>query len=289
MNFIDNFVKSHPVQKLEVDNIVGEYIVGGKGKIGFLIFPGGGQDALSCFDLIDTFEKKYEVLAVNSAGFSNLFSFFKFIDKILEKEKIEKLIVYGLSLGGFFAQHYAMRNLDKVNKIILSHTASTKSQTIIKKVIIPGKFLHFFLPIIPISLLKWSIKKLSGRIQSGQSNIKKLYQKYSTEENLERRIEFSKQFKLNFLTKKYLKSFYQLGMDMLKDEKNWDNKKLEELSRKMLIIKTDNDLVAQDDGVFTKYYPHARIHIFQDTGHLTPFVQFENMISIINEFLKSNL
>lgn len=285
MNFIDTFVKNHPVQQLEIDGIIGEYIIGGKGKIGFLIFPGGGQDALSCFDLIDTFEKRYKVVAVNFTGFSNLISFFKFINQILKKEKIDKVIVYGLSLGGFFAQHYALNNPEKVSKIILSHTGSTKSKTIQKRVILPGKVLHFFLPVIPISLLKWLIKKFSGRVQSGQSNIKKLYLKYSTKENFERRSEFTKQFGLNFLNRKYLKSFYQLGMEMQKEENNWDLKTLNELSKKMLIIKTDNDPLAQDDGIFDKYYPKARVHVFSEAGHLTPFVQFENMVSIIDGFI----
>lgn len=123
-------------------------------------------------------------------------------------------------------------------------------------------------------------------MQSGYSDTRKLYRKYSTEQNLERRIEFGRHLKLNFLTRKYIKSFYKLGMDMQKEENNWDLKTLNELSKKMLIIKTDNDPLAQDDGIFEKYYPHARVHIFSETGHLTPFIQFENMVSIINEFLK---
>lgn len=286
MNFVDTFVKEHQVQRLEVDGVTGEYIVGGNGKIGFLIFPGGGQDPLSCFDLIDCFEKKYKAIAVNFAGFSTISSFFEFINEIFEKEKIEKVIVYGLSVGGFLAQHYALKNPVQVVKIIISHAGSTKSKTIQKRVILPGKVLHFFLPVIPISLLKWLIRKFSGRVQSGQSNIKKLYLKYSTKENFERRSEFAKQFGLNFLNRKYLNSFYNLGIEMLESENNWDNNKLNEISKRMLIIKTDNDPLAQDDGVFSKYYPHARIHIFTDTGHLTPFVQFENMVVIIKEFLK---
>ncbi len=285
MSFVETFIKDHPIQKLEVDGVIGEYIVGGEARTGFLIFPGGGQDALSCFDLIDCFEKKYKIVAVNFAGFSTLDSFFKFINKIFEKEKIEKVIVYGLSVGGFLAQHYAIRNSDKVVKIIISHAGSAKSKTIQKRVILPGKVLHFFLPVIPISSLRWLIRKFSGRVQSGQSNIKKLYLKYSTKENFKRRTEFAKQFGLNFLNRKYLKSFYKLGMDMQKEEKYWDIKKLNELSKKMLIIKTDNDPLARDDGIFNDYYPNARIHIFTDTGHLTPFVQFEKMIEVIQGFL----
>lgn len=286
MSFVDTFVKNHPVQKFEVDDVVGEYIVGGNGKIGFLIFPGGGQDALSCYDLIDSFEKKYKVIAVNFAGFSTLSALFEFINKIFEKEKIEKVVVYGLSLGGFFAQHYALNNPEKINKIILCQATSAKSKITKERIIIPGKILHFILPVIPMSLLKWVVKKFAGREQAGRTNIKDLYKKYSTKENLKRRIEFGRRFGLDFLTREFLDSFYKLGMEMVEKEKEWDIKKLNQVSRKMLIIKTDNDPLAQDDGIFAKYYPHARMHIFHETGHLTPFIQFENMVTIIKEFLK---
>jgi len=87
-------------------------------------------------DLIDSFEDQYKVIAVDMSGFTNLSSFFKFINQILAKENINQVIIYGLSLGGVFAQNYAIKNFDKVSKIILSHTTSTKSQILKKKLII---------------------------------------------------------------------------------------------------------------------------------------------------------
>lgn len=250
MSYVDDFIKNHRIQKLETDGVVGEYILGGKGKEGFLIFPGGGQDPISCYDLVDALEGQHKVIAVNFTGFTRLESFFKFINKILEKEGIDKVVVYGLSLGGFFSQHYAIRNPRRISKIILSHTGSTKSPTIRKKVIIPGKILHFLLPIIPLSIFKYLIVKLAPLIQSRTSQIDELYLQYSTQQNLQRRKEFGKRFKLSFLTRQYLESFYKLGIEMEKDEQNWNLKNLNELGKKMLIVKTDNDPLAQDDGIF---------------------------------------
>ncbi|MBI4036111.1 hypothetical protein HY383_04120 [Candidatus Daviesbacteria bacterium] len=43
MNFVETIIKDHTIQRLEIDKITGEYIVGGKGKIGFLIFPDTGH------------------------------------------------------------------------------------------------------------------------------------------------------------------------------------------------------------------------------------------------------
>ena len=63
------------------------YVTGGTSQTAFLIFPGSGQDALSCFDLIDYFEKEHKAIAVNYVGFYSVDSFFEYINTILEKGK----------------------------------------------------------------------------------------------------------------------------------------------------------------------------------------------------------
>lgn len=285
MSFVDEFIKKHPEKTLKINHVAGKYIIGGKSDIGFLIFPGGGQDMYSSYDLIEAYEDKYKVISLSITGFSDLKTFFSFINKILEKEKINKVIVYGLSLGGFIAQHYVKANNKKVIKLILSHTATTKSKPVIKKVIIPGKILHFFLPIIPIALLRYLAKKNAGRIQAGHSNILDLWKKYASKSNSEKRTEFSNRFGLDFLNREYLNSFHRLGTNMEKEEKTWDTNILKDWSKNILIIKAIDDPLAQDDGMLKKYYPKAKEYVFKGTGHLTPFIQFENMKKVIDDFI----
>lgn len=285
MSFVDEFVKKHPIKSLKTNNIAGEYITGGKGKIGFFIFPGGGQDIYSSYDLIEAYENKYKVISLSISGFSDLKTFFTFINKILEVEKINKVIVYGLSLGGFIAQHYVKANRKKVIKLILSHTATTKSKHVIKKVMIPGKILHFFLPIIPMKLLKYLVKKNAGRVQAGHSNILNLWKKYTSKSNLKKRIEFINRFGLDFLNKEYLNSFYKLGTNMEKEEREWSIDDLKDWSENILIIKALDDPLAQDDGMLKRYYPKAKEYVFNGTGHLTPFIQFEKMKKVMDDFI----
>lgn len=285
MAFVDIFVKKHPEKTLKINNVTGKYISGGKSNIGFLIFPGGGQDMYSSYDLIEAYENKYKVISLSITGFLDLKTFFIFINRILEKEKLNKVIVYGLSLGGFIAQHYVKSNRRKIIKLILSHTATTKSKPVIKKVIIPGKIIHFFLPVIPISLFHYLVKKNAGRIQAGQSSILNLWKKYTSKINLEKRAEFSNRFGLDFLNREYLNSFYRLGMDMEREEKVWDKNILGNWSNNILIIMAIDDPLAQDDGMLKKYYPKAKEYIFNGTGHLTPFIQFEKMKQVIDDFI----
>lgn len=59
---------------------------------------------------------------------------------------------------------------------------------------------------------------------------------------------------------------------MEKKEKHFTSRDLSDWKGKLLIIRTDNDPLAQDDGVFKRYYPTARVISFNETGHLTPFL-----------------
>ncbi len=286
MDFIDKFLSTHLPKLVTINGVEKYYIVGGSGKTAFLIFPGSGQDALSCYDLINKIEKKYKVIAINYAGFYNINSFFDYVNAILEQEKIERIILYGLSLGGFLAQHYVRKFKDNIDFLILSHSGTTKSKSIIWRVAIPGKILYFFIPLIPQRVLNTFFKPVAGRVQSGNSNVLKLYETYSSKENLQRRRDFAKKTSFSLINKNYLKTVYHLGVEMEKLENKFTQADLKNWTGKILIIRTDNDPLAQDDGMFNLYYPNAHVVTFRNTGHLTPFIQFENMARKIHQFLK---
>ena len=285
MNYIDKFIQDHTVQKIIVDGKERKYLIGGSGDTTLVVFPGSGQDGLSCYDLIDKFEKRYKVIAIYYDNLRSLQEFYNYINAILEKENTKTLYIYGLSLGGFLSQHYVRKFQNKVSKLILSHTGTTRSKTVIRKVAIPGKILHFFLPIIPINLFRNILVKNGGKVQSGQQDVKKLYEIYSTKENLEKRVQLFNKTGFNFLTRDYLESIYRMGIDMEKNEKKFTNNDLADWKGKILIIRTDNDPLAQDNGMFKIYYPTAKVITYTKTGHLTPFVRFEEMTKGIQNFL----
>jgi pimeloyl-ACP methyl ester carboxylesterase len=286
MDFLDEFIVNHPYKDIVINNIKRNYLVGGTGNTALVIFPGGGQDALSCYDLIDAFENKYKVISINYDHLRNLQEFYDYVNAILSKEHIQKLTIYGLSIGGFLAQHYLRNYKERISKVIISHAGTTKSKTIITKVAIPGKILHFFLPIIPVSLFRKFLTSIGGKIQSGQKNVKSLYKNYSTKKNYDNRVLLLEKSGFNFLTRDYLESIYHLGIDMQQKEKKFRQNDLKDWKGKILILRTDNDPLAQDDGMFKVYYPQANVITFTETGHLTPFVRFEEMVIKIDNFLK---
>ena len=285
MNFIDTFIQKHPTRTIAVGDKKRSYLVGGKGTTALFILPGSGQDALSCFDLIGTFETKYKVIAINYDHLRSLQEFYDYVNAILKTENIKTLYLYGLSVGGFLAQHYVRQYKNIVSKVIISHAGTTRSKTIIRKVAIPGKILHFFLPIIPIAIFKNLLTKIGGRVQSGQKDVKNLYSKYATKEYLERRTQLFNKTGINFLTRDYIESIYHLGIDMERNEKSFTSGDLADWKGKVLIIRTENDPLARDDGMFKRYYPNAKVITFKETGHLTPFLRFTEMTKVMQNFL----
>ena len=103
--------------------------------------------------------------------------------------------------------------------------------------------------------------------------------------NLEKRVQLFNKTGFNFLTRDYLESIYRMGIDMEKNEKKFTNNDLADWKGKILIIRTDNDPLAQDNGMFKIYYPTAKVITYTKTGHLTPFVRFEEMTKGIQNFL----
>lgn len=285
MDFYTQFITNHTPKLIETNGIEREYITGGKGEIGFLVFPGSGQDALSCYDLIDAFEDKYKVIAINYDRIFSLDDFYSYVNGVLAKENVTAVNLYGLSLGGFLAQHYVRKFPKIVKTLIISHSGSTKSKTVQSKVAKPGKLIYKFIPIIPQFVLNLFFKPIAGRVQVGQSDIIGLYKKYSTKENFERRSVFSMNTSFSLIDKNYLKSVYSLGTEMEKAENSFGANDLNNWNGNILVIRTHNDSLAQDDGMFEIYYPDAKVYSFQETGHLTPFIQFEKMLGVIRDFL----
>lgn len=273
----------YKIKKLKVDETVWEYIISGKGNSTFLIFPGGGQTAQLNSDLIKEFEKEFKVIAVNIYDCLSINQFIKAINKILEKERVSNIVIYGLSLGGLLAQSYLKRNKEKVKKIIISHACTPQSKTFFRKIILPLRMLNIFLPFIPNKLIRFITKNFSGRIQGGDKILdKETYLK-------QRRKAFNKLMIKNFydkyLNKKLLKTLINLSWDFYKNEQI-TLKDLRDWQGKVLILRTDNDPLMQDEGIFEKIYPQAVRHTFKGTGHLSFFYQFSEMIQIIKKFLK---
>ena len=232
--------------------------------------------------MIDELEKKYKVIAITIYEADTIKELCVAINKILQKEKVNNVILYGLSLGGLMAQSYLKRNKDKVNTLILSHCCTPKSSTYQKKVLLPLRVLNIFLPLVWHGLIKWSAKNFAGGVQG----VSKQTQRESVKD--QNRIDtltqkFGQEFRDKYFTKRLLKTWINLHSDFARE--SFQSSNLSNWRGQVLILRSDNDPLVQDEGDFQRLYPTATIHTFHNTGHLAYYYQFPTMIKIIHKFL----
>jgi hypothetical protein len=167
--------------------------------------------------------------------------------------------------------------------LILSHTGSVKSPSIRKSVIRPLKYITPFVKYVPPKLFKFILKKVMVRAQLRNQNVLDLYAKYAHPYITERTIEYGKRFENPLSDRFFIQSITHLGLDMEKEELSHEF--IRNDSNQILIFRTENDPLAQDNGLLKTYYPHSTEHIFHETGHLTPFIQADKYMKIIDEFI----
>lgn len=280
-----DFRAKHPLKYIIIKDKKWEYLSGGKGNKTIVILPGGLQNAESCFDIMNAFEHNYRVLIITVAGAKTINELCDTLNTILDYEKIHKIFLFGRSLGGLLAQSYVRRNQNKVEKLILSHTAAPSSKTFINKVVKPIMIQNILLSLSPMFLVRFVVKKIGTQTQLVKNaGISDTWSLMTPQHRVLRRA-FQQEFIPKHMTKKLLKTTCWLTLDFYRHEK-FTARDLDNWKGKILITRTDNDPLMQDDGEFIKLYPQAKFYTFTKTGHLTDFIQFEKTIEVIRNFLE---
>lgn len=284
-DFFTEFINKHPRKSLFFNGLTYTYIAGGDSDIGFFILPGAGEDAYSSYNLIEYFEKKYRVVSFDYKGFNDLNEFLDFIKNIAEQEDLKKFILYGFSLGGFLAQSYVRRH-GMPHALILSHTSSARSQYIKWRVSIPLKIAKMLLPFFPEKLFRKFFTFIATGFKHPGYLQKKNYKKYASTSIQKRAIQYRSRFEEPLFDREYIESTYRLGVSAEKEELK--TKSIRPISsRNILILETENDPLSHDDGFLGKYYPNATVKTFEETGHLTVFIQIEKVIRTIDDFIST--
>jgi maspardin len=114
------------------------YYQAGDGNTTILFLHGMGGSYDIWWQQIKYFRSKYKVISVTYPSVKTLKELSDGLNAILEKEKIDKVIVVGSSLGGYLAQYFAVNHPEKVMKVSLGNTFApntenkAKNETLVK-------------------------------------------------------------------------------------------------------------------------------------------------------------
>jgi pimeloyl-ACP methyl ester carboxylesterase len=271
----------YPLTHQKINGVSWEYITTAKQDKAFVLLPGGGQTAESNYHLIRAFEREYQVITLTIHDVNSINEFNFALNQILDKENVNKIILYGLSMGGNLAQTYARDNPEKILGLILSHTCTPKSESYKNKVLKPLNMVNIILPVIPNSFIKFATH-FSGNIQGlDQKSIRRYFVPVSEEDK-----RFNKAIRndyyANFLDKTLVKTTINIHRDFAKQILKPEDYTY--LDDRILILRTDNDPLMQDEGDFQYVYPNAKVKEFKDTGHLTFQLREKEIIEVINQY-----
>jgi pimeloyl-ACP methyl ester carboxylesterase len=134
---LENFRKEQTRSAL-VDGNSFKYHFSGKGDTTILFLHGMGGSYDIWWQQIIFFRPNYKTLSLTYPNVNTLQQLSAGLNKILEQEKISKVIVVGSSLGGYLAQYFTIQYPEKVIKTSLGNTFApnqenkAKNETLVK-------------------------------------------------------------------------------------------------------------------------------------------------------------
>ncbi len=214
---------------------------------------------------IEYFKSQYGIISFSLPEYVHtLNSIQDIILKILEKEKIDKIIVIGTSMGGYITQYLIKSIPHKIEKAVLSNTFPPNEE--IEK---ENQFKILILKLIPEIIFSLFLEKNYEKILNPSTK------------NSDLLIAFLKS--LNIRKKQFLNR-YQIITHHFKIFP----RKEEEVKIPKLIIISQNDLLVKETlrKKLIEIYPESKIYIFDNEGHFPYVVNSLQYNLIIEKFIK---
>ncbi|MFX1533888.1 MAG: alpha/beta fold hydrolase [Promethearchaeota archaeon] len=274
---LTEFRVKYPYKELQVENVVWEYIICGKGKEAILFLTGGIGTAEGWFLHILNLENDYQMVAIDYPPVYSMKKLCSGIKSLLETENIIKVHIIGHSLGGMVAQAFLYHYPEYVDTLILSHTAGNlpnfgeksrmRRMRRLKKNIRVLKFIPMWL--FRSYLLKSSEKSLQNYDPLEAEAFKPLIAEILRKSTRKQLLSKSKVM-LDFLIN------YTLTAESFS---TWTGN--------VLILESDDDesIGPEEREALKLTFKEAKVHNFHGTGHTSIFNQRDETISLIRAFL----
>lgn len=268
-----DFLETHALSRFEWNGLTIPYFCGGEGERTLLTFSGihSGPEAL--YESIIAYEKNCRIVVADVSAFRSLNEFNEAVNRILERESIDRVIVMGHSFSGFFAQAYFRRNLDRIDALILTNSVAPKHEK--------NKPLALLLfRCMPFLIMRFIILRNLNRLAETEVEVplevrerirfKTLLMRYIMESRLTRR---------NLVgTVKLLFEFHEKDGYHEGDFARWKGR--------TLIITSEDDAYYKDVEIFKRFLPNAEVfHLPKGWKHLAPLVHLEEMQGKVKTFV----
>jgi pimeloyl-ACP methyl ester carboxylesterase len=268
-----HFKETHQRKQLDYNKQKVEYLSCGQGEKTILLPPGGFGilPPEYGFRSIMHFEKNYKVIAPDVSRVGHLDGAIDILNRILDAEGIDTVIVVGGSGAGITAQSYFKRNFTRVEAMVLYNTFAPKKERnkpaglwIIR--IFPGFILR---PLFMKKLSGLASAEIPSEAEARVGfNVALLKEMFST--------HFNKKVMLSAL--KLAFEFNEKDTYKLEDFKEWKGK--------VLVITAEDDPYFKDTDDLKKNLPNTETYTFpKGVGHMAPLIHPDKFFGLIDDFL----
>lgn len=121
-----SFLSRHAVEELDVEGTLVPYCASGQGPRTLIGFCGGHSTPYSAWQTIESFERDYRIIVADISGFGTVADLNRGIDRLLDSEGIDRVVLLGQSLAGLVSQIYFDQRSDRVDGMVLTNTMALR-------------------------------------------------------------------------------------------------------------------------------------------------------------------
>lgn len=267
----ERFRAAHPDRSLVVGDTRWRYAVGGVGPDAVLVLPGGSMRPDSYFRLIGVLEREHRVIAPTYPAVSTISDLVEGVIAILDAERVARAAVFGASFGGYVAQVLVRRHPERVDRLVLSHTAVRHLAG--RR---PMRVLATVLPALPERLVRAVMWRIWMHLFSVSSDVRAFWL------SLLRGV-------LDGLSKAQLVGITRCISDFTGYRLTQDD--LTTWPGQVLILESDRDAAygSAARAELRATYPGATVHTFRDAGHTALWTHADEYNEIIRSFLRNTM
>lgn len=151
------FLKSHQEQRLESEGKVLPYYACGTGQRVLLTFAGGWGGIELAYETVLGFERRNRLVVVDVSAFDDPEDLGRGIDRVLDAERVDRVVVVGQSLAGIIGQSYFKRHFRRVDGLVLTNTLAPRKER-------SKKWALALLKVLPLGLFKPLLRRKLTRL-----------------------------------------------------------------------------------------------------------------------------
>jgi pimeloyl-ACP methyl ester carboxylesterase len=151
------FLQSHQEKRLETEGKALPYYACGTGQRVLLTFAGGWGGIELAYETILGFERRNRVVVVDVSAFDDPEDLGRGINRVLDAECVDRIVVVGQSLAGIIGQSYFKRHFRRVDGLVLINTLAPRKER-------SKKWALALLKVLPLGLFKPLLRRKLTRL-----------------------------------------------------------------------------------------------------------------------------